>query len=85
LMSVWSPPGWCGHFFYMGTMCQNQTWALTLFSRFALRSFFIHGSLSVILTIFRFAHRSIALKKIRSLLLEKAAAAQDYTSPNQTG
>ena len=31
LMSVWSPPGWCGHFFYMGTMCQNQTWALTLF------------------------------------------------------
>ena len=32
------------------------------FSRFALRSFFIHGSLSLILPIFRFAHRSIALK-----------------------
>ena len=57
-----------------------QTWALALF--FQVRSPLIFYpwiaiALSLILLIFRFAHRSIALKKTSSSFLEKSAKTLD--------
>jgi len=59
-----------------------QSWALALFFRLALHSplnFYpwIAIALSLILPIFRFAHRSIALKKTSGSLLEKSAKMLD--------
>ena len=58
----------------------TQTWALTLFFQVLSPLIFylwIAIALSLILPIFRFAHRSIALRKTSGSLLEKSAKTLD--------
>jgi len=57
-------------------LMKNQSWALALFFQVSSPLNFypwIAITLSLILQIFRFAHRSIALKKTSGSILEKSA------------